>query len=195
MKSFTNINPVFSESIMIVEPTDPVHSDNANSAPMQLLANTQVNKDAIEALKTGMGNTSESAYDPESKSGYKVGDYCIYDNRFYKCIHAIEEAEEWNPKHWEETTIAKELLILNNKEVEVVDPMTTTEEGFAADAKLTGDALREVSAKIIKICGYSLGSIYGSILLPVLAGTAIKKEIGTIKEIILFPIMTYSSQL
>ena len=36
MKSFTNINPVFSESIMIVEPTDPVHSDNANASVKQL---------------------------------------------------------------------------------------------------------------------------------------------------------------
>lgn len=154
MKSFTNINPVFSESIMIVEPTDPVHADNANAAVKQLLANTQVNKDAIEVLKTSTGNTPDMAY--SSEGIYKIGDYCIYNNRLYKCISAIEEAEEWDATHWEETTMTKEFQILNNKEVEVVDPMTTTEEGFAADAKLTGDALREVSANLGTQCTFSL---------------------------------------
>ena len=146
MKSFTNINPVFSENIMIVETTDPVHADNANAAAKQLLANTQVNKDTIEALKTSTGNTPDMAYDPESI--YKIGDYCIYNNKLYKCISAIDEAEEWDASHWEETTITKEILVLNNKEVEVVDPTIATEVGFAADAKLTGDALREVSVNI-----------------------------------------------
>ncbi len=147
MKSFTNINPVFSESIMIVEPTDPVHSDNANASVKQLLANTQVNRDTIEQLKTSTGNTEDSKYN--ANGVYKVGDYCIYNNELYKCIVSIDEPEEWNKDHWEKTTITEELLDLNNKEVEVVDPMTATEEGFAADAKLTGDALRELSVKII----------------------------------------------
>ncbi len=31
---------------------------------------------------------------------------------------------------------------------ETADPMTTTEEGFAADAKLTGDALKELNANL-----------------------------------------------
>lgn len=148
MKSFTNINPVFSESIMIVEPTDPVHSDNANASVKQLLANTQVNRDTIEQLKTSTGNTEDSKYN--ANGVYKVGDYCIYNNELYKCIVSIDEPEEWNKDHWEKTTITEELLDLNNKEVEVVDPMTATEEGFAADAKLTGDALRELSVNLNK---------------------------------------------
>lgn len=156
MKSFTNINPVFSESIMIVEPTDPVHSDNANASVKQLLANTQVNRDTIEQLKTSTGNTEDSKYN--ANGVYKVGDYCIYNNELYKCIVSIDEPEEWNKDHWEKTTITEELLDLNNKEVEVVDPMTATEEGFAADAKLTGDALRELSVKM-----HPIGSIYMSL--------------------------------
>ena len=41
---------------------------------------------------------------------------------------------------------------INNKldSGEVIDPLAAEEAGFAADAKLTGDALREVSAKMDK---------------------------------------------
>lgn len=146
MKSYTNIDPVFNEYIQITETTDSAHADNINAATKQLLANTQVNRDAIEQLKTSTGNTEDSKYN--ANGVYKVGDYCIYNNELYKCIVSIDEPEEWNKDHWEKTTITEELLALNNKEVEVVDPMTATEEGFAADAKLTGDALRELSVKL-----------------------------------------------
>lgn len=52
------------------------------------------------------------------------------------------------------TTQAKGSLVaaineVNSKEVEVVDPMTAEEPGTAADAKLTGDALRDLNAKMI----------------------------------------------
>lgn len=51
------------------------------------------------------------------------------------------------------TTQAKGSLVaaineVNNKEVEVADPMEAKEEGKAADAKLTGDALKELNAKM-----------------------------------------------
>ena len=41
---------------------------------------------------------------------------------------------------------------------DVVDPLAAEESGFAADAKLTGDALREVSVKL-----HPVGSIYMSL--------------------------------
>lgn len=44
-------------------------------------------------------------------------------------------------------TISGAINEINGKEVEVVDPMTATEPGTAADAKLTGDALKELNAK------------------------------------------------
>ncbi len=40
------------------------------------------------------------------------------------------------------------VIALQNEQVETADPMTATEEGLAADAKLTGDALRDLSANI-----------------------------------------------
>ncbi len=38
------------------------------------------------------------------------------------------------------------VIALQNERVETADPMTATEEGLAADAKLTGEALRDLSA-------------------------------------------------
>ena len=39
MKEYTSKKPVFSESILIAEETDPAHADNINAAPKQLLQN------------------------------------------------------------------------------------------------------------------------------------------------------------
>ena len=43
---------------------------------------------------------SSDAYD--NSKLYAVGDYCIYDNKLYRCITAIESAEEFNiaMKEW-----------------------------------------------------------------------------------------------
>ena len=90
--------------------------------------------------------------DPENEyhenSTYVLGEYCVYNGQIYTCIMPIEVPEEWNEEHWEKTTITKELWKLMNKEVELVDPTIATEVGFAADAKLTGDVLREVSTNL-----------------------------------------------
>ena len=55
---------------------------------------------------------SSDAYD-NSKS-YAVGDYCIYNNKLYRCITAIESAEAFNIAKWEQTTIGNEVSQLNN---------------------------------------------------------------------------------
>ncbi len=112
---------------------------------MKELENILTNR--IKELTDNIGN-AEDTYSNEVT--YALGDYCIYDKHLYKCIVPIEEPEEWNTEHWKKVTITEELLYLANKEVEVVDPMTATEEGFAADAKLTGDALRELSVNLNK---------------------------------------------
>ena len=48
MKEYTSKEPVFSESIQVVETTDPAHADNVNAAPKQLLQNDLVLHDKIK---------------------------------------------------------------------------------------------------------------------------------------------------
>lgn len=44
---------------------------------------------------------------------YAVGALCSYDGNMYRCITAITVAEDWNPAHWESTSIT---ALLNEKE-------------------------------------------------------------------------------
>ena len=55
---------------------------------------------------------SSDAYD--NSKLYAVGDYCIYDNKLYRCITAIESAEEFNIAKWKQTTVGKEVNQLNS---------------------------------------------------------------------------------
>ncbi|MCM1045651.1 MAG: tail fiber domain-containing protein [Candidatus Gastranaerophilales bacterium] len=67
MKSYTNGNPQFSESIQITEATDLSHADNVNPAPMQLLQNdlvlreTKVDKEAGKSLVSDTERTEWNA--------------------------------------------------------------------------------------------------------------------------------------
>lgn len=54
-----------------------------------------------------------------ASSTYALDDYCIYNNKLYKCIVAIKTAEEFNNDHWKETTISAELK--NKLDFEVVE--------------------------------------------------------------------------
>lgn len=59
---------------------------------------------------------------------------------------------------------------INNKldSGEVIDPLAAEEAGFAADAKLTGDALREVSAKIEwKLLGTKSSPTHAVLQIPI----------------------------
>lgn len=50
MKEYTSTEPVFSDSIQVVETTDPAHADNINAATKQLLQNTLANRQAVSDL-------------------------------------------------------------------------------------------------------------------------------------------------
>ena len=55
---------------------------------------------------------SSDAYD--NSRPYAVGDYCIYDNKLYRCITAIKSAEAFNVEKWEQTTVGNEVNQLNS---------------------------------------------------------------------------------
>ena len=65
------------------------------------------NSDGVNFAK----GISSDAYD--NSRPYAVGDYCIYDNKLYRCITAIESAEAFNVKKWEQTTVGNEVNQLN----------------------------------------------------------------------------------
>ena len=49
-----------------------------------------------------------------STSTYNVGDYVVQSDKLYKCISAIESAEEWTPTHWTQISMGGEVSDLNS---------------------------------------------------------------------------------
>lgn len=108
MREYTSTNPVFNESIRIIEITDPAHADNVNMAPEQLLQNTLCNRNNIDELKSA--GTAEG-YIIEKL--YHVGDYCSYGGMMYRCIE--ETSGEWDPSCWQHTSTLGEIESLRNE--------------------------------------------------------------------------------
>ncbi len=95
MQDYTSATPAFSKTISLPEVTDPAHAENAlNPAPKQLLQNDLVLS----------GNQAEE-YDEDDT--YDVGAIRQHGGKVYKCNTAITTAEEWDPTHWDETTLAE----------------------------------------------------------------------------------------
>lgn len=67
---------------------------------------------ADEAVKVG-GNIA-NAYDVTKT--YKVGDFCLYNGTFYKCITAVTKGEAFNVDKWDDVTVGEELLNLTGGE-------------------------------------------------------------------------------
>ena len=55
----------------------------------------------------GILGGQEQQYSAEKT--YKAGAYCNKDGKLYKCKEDITEPEEWNPDHWDATTVTKAL--------------------------------------------------------------------------------------
>lgn len=75
MKDYSSDNPVFSESIDILETTDTNHADNFNVATMKLYENTMVLKEAneqvaeqLEELEQTVGQFEGFSYNNETET-------------------------------------------------------------------------------------------------------------------------------
>ena len=93
---------------------------------------------------------SSDAYD--NSRPYAVGDYCIYDNKLYRCTTAIESAEAFNVEKWEQTTVGNEVNQLNS------NLTTKLLSGFGSTIVVDGGTFNFLTA-------YSIGKIiflYGS---------------------------------
>ena len=77
------------------------------------------NMDLIDAQMKknadGVGQAKSIVSDAYSGSStYNVGDYCIYDNKLYRCITAVTTAESFDSAKWKETSVKSELSTLNS---------------------------------------------------------------------------------
>ena len=65
---------------------------------------------------------------------YAVGDLCIHNNILYKCIIAVETAEEFNAEKWEVTSLCKEEIANKTAIAELNENLTFPDgTGFYPD--------------------------------------------------------------
>lgn len=57
-------------------------------------------------VKTGYINDKNLAADYDPTATYNVGDYCMYHNELFVCTTDITVAKEWNPSHWQRTSMS-----------------------------------------------------------------------------------------
>lgn len=81
-------------------------ANNANTlaGEAQASANKAI-ADSATAVKVG-GNIA-NAYD--ATKTYAVGDYCMYNGVFYKCVTAITSAHAFNVDEWDDVTVGEEI--------------------------------------------------------------------------------------
>ena len=69
----------------------------------------------VMQIVDGAARDMISAEYDETES-YAVGDYCIYNDHYYKCITAIPSGgETWDATHWSATTLGAEDKAINTK--------------------------------------------------------------------------------
>lgn len=66
---------------------------------------TPITSTRLNNMENGIANSDGAIGINEygSSSTYAIGDYCLYNNKLYKCKVTISTAEAWTSAHWEET--------------------------------------------------------------------------------------------
>lgn len=96
---------------------------------------------------------------------YAVGDLCIHNNILYKCIIAVETAEEFNAEKWEVTSLCKEEIANKTAIAELNENLTWQ---LAGEVKGKKEILIPASAKEIYVEVGSDTSKLGTVTIPVI---------------------------
>ena len=84
-----------------------------------------------EVVNSNSTNTNNNFGDSYSTSNtYNVGDYCVYEDRLYRCITAVSTAESFDSDKWEDTTVFDEIKIKNR-----ITSGGETKAGYQIDGK------------------------------------------------------------
>jgi len=90
---------------------------------------TPINATRLNKMETGIadanGMIGVTTY--SSNSTYAVGDYCVYNNKLYRCITAITTGEAFNSSKWTETTVMNEKESILNKTTSISSSSTNTQ--------------------------------------------------------------------
>lgn len=89
--------------------SDMIEAESVNDNDVIMIVQDGVNKKA-KAKKIKKDFIEVAGIDEyDNTSTYAEGDYCIYNNKMYKCTTEISTAEDWTAAHWTETSIVEEI--------------------------------------------------------------------------------------
>lgn len=89
--------------------SDMIEAESVNDNDVIMIVQNGVNKKA-KAKKIKKDFIKVAGIDEyDNTSTYAEGDYCIYNNKMYKCTTEISTAEDWTVAHWTETSIVEEI--------------------------------------------------------------------------------------
>ena len=92
---------------------------------------------------------------------YAVGDLCIHNNILYKCITAVETAEEFNAEKWEVTSLCKEEIANKTAIAELTEKMQDISFGFSTNSIIKTISSRTETYTAVQDC-WCVGRIKGS---------------------------------
>lgn len=84
MKDYSATEPIFSETLQIVEPSDPAHADKINAPIIQLMQNVMIvahlfDEDVIqEAFNNVFGESTQPEIDPEAMTDEEITEATAY---------------------------------------------------------------------------------------------------------------------
>lgn len=83
-------------------------SEFVDTEPRKGSMNPVTSGGVAEAVEEGAGAAASNlAPEYSATSTYPAGSYVIHDGVLYTNTNAIETAEDWNPAHWTQTTVAE----------------------------------------------------------------------------------------
>lgn len=109
---------------------------------------TTSNGTVVKIKDQDMRNMTGDAFSVSST--YAVGDYCIYNNKLYRCTTAISTAGAWDSSKWAETQIGDEFSSLNSNLIgkfDAANRVETTDGNFAGLVKANQSWLIAVQYK------------------------------------------------
>lgn len=89
--------------------------------------------------------TNLVALEYSSSATYAVGDYCVHDNKMYRCTTAISTAEAWNSAHWSLVIIGDELKTKKSGTVTSVTIKGTSPIVSSSSSAITTSGTRTIS--------------------------------------------------
>lgn len=89
--------------------------------------------------------TNLMALEYSTSATYAVGDYCVHDNKMYRCTTAISTAEAWNSTHWASVIIGDELKTKKSGTVTSVTIKGTSPIVSSSESAITTSGTRTIS--------------------------------------------------